>query len=131
MTSSKSTKKKKNKGGGAGSQQFLLWHGEKIAVGVVIVLALWIAGQGFQFLGKPFTWTPDELETFAKNAKTEILKERKAIDEEGVGEANYATLAEQIKEPVKYGLYQAGTWWNPGRNFYQPPSTPPASQPGG
>ena len=111
MTASKDTKKKRGSGGGA--QQFLVWHGEKIAVAAVIVVALWFSMKGMDYAGQTVSWRPSDLEENANEAEQTIrASERKAKDEEIIP-FDYAEYAEQIERPISADPYRAGAVWNP------------------
>jgi len=109
----KSTKKKKiggNSGGGA--QQFLIWHGEKIVVGIVVVVALWFAMQGLGY--QTLTWQPSALEEDATAAETAIRNStRDAVDEE-IERFDFAEFATQIRDPIPTQPYRipASALWN-------------------
>jgi hypothetical protein len=113
------TKKKKSGGGssGGGAQQFLLLHGEKIAVGIVIVVALWFAAQGI--LGyRAMDWHPNELETLATEAENSIRNSTRTAEEELAAanidlDRDHAAFAEQIKAPIPVVPYRGRALWNP------------------
>ena len=115
MKTSKNTKKKKNQGssGGGDIQQFFLWHGEKIVVAIIAVLALWFAIQGIGY--QALSWQPSELEGVADTTKREIDNSTRSPEDEGVKQFDYAAHAEQIKKPVSADPYRnpLGSAWNP------------------
>ena len=110
----KSTKKKKAGGSsGGGAQQFLIWHGEKIAVGVMVVVALWFAMQGLGY--QTLTWQPNALEEDASAADTAIKGSTRTAAEEGVefSEPNHAKFAQQIRNPIPTEPYRIpALWWD-------------------
>jgi len=111
------TKKKKSGGGsGGGAQQFLLLHGEKIAVGVVVVVALWFAAQGLGY--RSMDWQPNELETLATDAENNIRNSTRTAEEELAAanvdlDRDHAAFAEQIKAPIPANPYRGRALWNP------------------
>jgi hypothetical protein len=114
MKSSQSTKKRKIKeSSGGGAQQFLVWHGEKIVVGIVIVLALWFAMKGLGY--STVSWQPSELETIADEARRAIEGSTRSAEDEDISPFDYAAYAEQIKEPIPAEPYRnpRGAEWNP------------------
>ena len=70
------------RGGDNAIQQFLLWHGEKIIVGIIVVVALWFAlkGLGYQTL----SWQPSELERVANEAETAIRNNTRTAEDEEI-----------------------------------------------
>jgi hypothetical protein len=113
MTAAKKTKKKsKGSSSGGGAQEFLVWHGEKIAVCFVAVIALWFAMQGLGY--KSLTWQPEELEKTAGEAKTAIEASTRDAEAE-IGDfkiIDYSVYAEQIKKPINVEPYST-KGWNP------------------
>ena len=114
----KAKKKKKSGGSGNGAaQQFLLWHGEKIAVGVVVVVALWFALQGLGYQTVP--WQPSALEEYATQAETAIRNSTRTAEEEGVEFFDHADFAQQIRDRIPTDPYrnvrsdQQYILWNP------------------
>jgi hypothetical protein len=109
MKSPKKTKKKSSgHSGGGGAQQFLIWHGEKIAVGIVVVIALWFAAQG---LGRQsLSWRPEELEEVATAAEKAIKESTRSAEDEEIKLFDYAAYAEQIKEPIPAEPYRTQNW---------------------
>jgi len=119
----KSTKKKKIGGSsGGGAQQFLLWHGEKIVVGVVVVVALWFAMQGLGY--QTLSWQPSALEEDANAAETAIRNSTRDAGDEEIETFDFAELAEQIRNPIPTQPYRipASALWNPG-GFSSSPQT--------
>jgi len=113
----KSTKKKKSGGGsGGGAQQFLVWHGEKIVAGIVVVVALWFALQGLGY--QTLTWQPNALEEDASAAETAIRNSTRSAEEEAVEfpDPDHATFAQQIRDPIPTEPYRAETLWNSDRS---------------
>ncbi|MCL2710903.1 MAG: hypothetical protein FWE95_08485 [Planctomycetaceae bacterium] len=109
----KKKKKKSSGSSGGGAQQFLLLHGEKIAVGVVIVVALWFAVQGLGY--QTLTWQPSALEEDASAAETAIRNSTRTAEDEGIEFFDHAAFAEQIKAPISGTPYRnpASALWNP------------------
>jgi len=117
-----STKKKKSESSGGGAKQFLVWHGEKIIVGIVVVIALWFAIQG---LGYPtLSWQPSALEEDATAADTAIRASTRTAEDEGIElpVPDHKTFAAQIREPIRPDVY-----CNPGESLWLP-SPPTSSQ---
>lgn len=116
----KATKKKKsvvssgNSRGGA--QQFLVWHGEKIAVGIVVVVALWFAIQGLGY--QALDWKPDVIEKDATDASSAIAASTRTAKDEGVElpDPDHKIFAEQITRPVLPDPYRnpSESLWSPG-----------------
>ena len=115
MRTSKSTKKKKSQGssGGGEVQQFFLWHGEKIVLPLIAVIALWFAVQGLGY--QALLWQPSDLEGVADTAKREIDNSTRSAEDENLKNFDYAAHAEQIKKPVPGVPYRnpPGSEWNP------------------
>jgi len=118
MKSSESPKKKKKKSkkgtSGGGAKQFLVWHGEKVAVCVVALIALWFASQGMGYMGQRMGWPPSDLETAAREAREGIERStRTAADEDDLEITDYAAYAEQIKSPIPAAPYSVTAPWKP------------------
>jgi len=107
----KSAKEKKSKGSGGGAQQFLVWHGEKIVVGIVAVVALWFAMQGLGY--QTLSWQPNALEEDASAAETAIKASTRSAEDEGIEFFDHAKFAEQIKAPISAEPYRNSALWNP------------------
>jgi len=103
---------KTNKSGVGGVQQFLIWHGEKIAVGIVVVVALWFAMQGLGY--QALTWQPSDLERDAEATQTAIRDSTRTAEDEDVAfpDPDHATFAQQIRNPIPTEPYRTGTLWN-------------------
>lgn len=107
----KSTKKKKSGGGsGGGAQQFLVWHGEKIAVGLVVVVALWFAVQGLGY--QKLSWPSDALEKESAAAEAAIKESTRTAKDEGIEFFDHAKFADQIKAPISVAPYRGTAVWN-------------------
>ena len=119
---SKSTGKKSpvSRGGANEFQQFFLWHGEKILVGIFVVVALLFAlkGLGYQTL----SWQPDALKDISTAAEEAIRKNTWAAENEGVEIFDYATYAEQMKEPTPAKPYRSESAWLPPLGSSRPSS---------
>jgi len=124
---SKSTKKKSkvSSGGDNAVQQFLLWHSEKIVVGIVVVVALWFAmkGLGYQTL----SWQPSELERVAGEAETAIRNNVRTAENEEIQIFDYAEFAKQIRVPVSSAPYRSESAWLPALGSTRP-SAPSAQE---
>jgi len=109
----KKKKKQISSGSGGGAQQFLVLHGEKIAVGVVIVVALWFAVQGLGY--QTLTWQPSALEEDASAAETAIRNSTRTAEDEGIEFFDHAEFAKQITERIPTGPYRnpVSALWNP------------------
>jgi len=112
---SKGIKKKKGEGSGGGAQQFLLWHGEKIVVGIVAVVALWFALQGLGYQTLP--WQPNALEEDATAAEAAIRNSQRSAEEELKGTdiqiVDFAERATQIRSPIPTPPYRNLAIWHP------------------
>ena len=101
--------------GGGGAQQFLVWHGEKIAVALVVLIALFIAFQGLGYLGStPLAWQPEDLEKTAGEADAAIRASVRDAKEEGIVFFDHARFAEQIRRPIRVEPYRTSEHqWRP------------------
>ena len=113
----KSKKKKSSSGSGGGAQQFLVLHGEKIAVGFVVAVALWFAVQGLGY--QTLSWQPGALEEDANAAETAIRNSTRTAEDEGIEFFDHAAFAEQIKAPISGTPYR-----NPGTALWNPAPVP-------
>ena len=118
MKTPKNTKKRKNKGSNdGGAKQFLVWHGEKVAVAIIAVFALWFAVQGMGYMGQRVSWPPGDLETVAREARETIEKSTRTAEDEFKDKdlklTDYAAYAEQIKEPISAAPYGNKAPWKP------------------
>ena len=107
----KAKKKSKESSGGGGAQQFLIWHGEKIVVALVAVVALWFATQGLGY--QTLKWQPEELEKASGEAKTAIEASTWSAEQEFKGEikiTNFEEFAQQIKQPIPASPYSTKNW---------------------
>ena len=93
---SKSTGNKSQVSSGGAFQQFVLWHGEKIVVGIVVVVALWFALKGFGY--QTLSWQPSALEEVSAAAEKAIKENTWMAENEGIQIFDYATYAGQMKE---------------------------------
>jgi hypothetical protein len=121
MAASKGKKKSASSSGG-GAQQFLVQHGEKIVVGVIVVVALWFALQGLGHQG--LSWQPDELVQLATGAEGAIKDSTRSAEDEGISSRDYAAYAEQIKDPIPVEPYRVVSLWLPP---LKPAVLPPAA----
>jgi len=125
---SKSTKKKKSGGGDGGAQQFLVWHGEKVVVGIVVVVALWFAMQGLGY--QTLSWQPNALEEDANAAETAIRNSTRAAEDEEIEIFDFKEFAAQIRNPIPAEPYRFIALWDPtGSPFPQIPPRVSASAP--
>ena len=116
------SKNKKNARGNSFGEmkQFFIWHGEKILVCVVIVLALWVALKGLDY--KPLSWQPSELETNADGAKRTIESSTFTSGDVGTKQPSYySALAEQIRLPISAEHYRNVSQWHPPFGTSPPP----------
>ena len=122
---SKSSKKKANVGNSAsGAQNFIVWHGEKIVVGIVVVVALWFALQGLGY--HALSWQPSELEKASTDAENGIRNSTRGAADEEIEIFDYAAYAEQIKEPISAAPYRTESSWSPViHNFSRPSAVSP------
>ena len=107
--------KKQKSGSGGGAKQFLIWHGEKIVVGIMAAIALWFAVQG---LGYPtLSWQPNALEEDATAAEAAIRASTRGAEEEGIELPNpdHKTFAAQIRDPIRPDVYR-----NPNESLWHP-----------
>lgn len=109
MASKKTKKKSVGKSGGGAFQEFFIWHGEKIVVGIVAVVALWFALQGLGY--QTLSWQPSELEKIAGEAETAVRNNTRTAEDEEIQIFDYATYAEQIKSPIPAEPYQGKSQW--------------------
>ena len=108
----KKTKKKSlGKNDGGAFQEFFVWHGEKIVVGIVVVVALWFALQGLGY--QTLSWQPGDLEKIASEAETAVRNNTRTAADEEIEVFDYATYAEQIKSPLLAEPYQSKSQWIP------------------
>jgi len=111
---SKAKKSKKRSGNSGGVQQFLVWHGEKFVVAVVVVIALGFAWKG---LGYPaLSWKPEQLEEASTAAQKAIRESTRTAEDEKVEVFDYTKYAEQIKSPISAEPYRTESRWNTGFN---------------
>lgn len=104
-------RKQDERGGVAAVRRFLIRHGEKCAAGVLIATAIGLALQAaLQY--QPLPWQPDELETLADNTENTIKNSERSIADENIKLFDYATYAEQIKEPILSEPYRNDVEWN-------------------
>ena len=123
MKSSKEIKKKSKGGGGNSFQELFVWHGEKVVVGIIVVVAVVIALQGLGYQTLP--WQPNTLEEASRTAEEGIRNNTRTAEEEGVAIFDYAEFAEQIKEPIPADPYRTTTPWYPALSVpARPPATP-------
>lgn len=99
---------------GGGAQQFLVWHGEKIVVGIIAVVALWFAMQGLGY--QTLSWQPNELEDVAGRAEQGIRASTRSAEDEEIAFFDYEAYAEQIREPLSATHYRTNSVWNPVLN---------------
>ncbi|MDR2170381.1 MAG: hypothetical protein LBP59_09585 [Planctomycetaceae bacterium] len=93
-------------------KQFLILHGEKIAVGLLVLTAVF-----FIYLGltsyKSLAWQPGDLDNSSKQSRNFIDSNTRTALEEGITVFQYDKYAEWIKFGVKSELYQTPTVWLP------------------
>ena len=124
MKSTKSTPKTLNTRKGSDTfQQFFIWHGEKIVVGIIGVVALWFALQGLGF--QTLSWRSDVLIDASSVAEKSIRESTRSAADEGINVFDYETHAEQIKKPVAPEPYRIIAAWLPP---FSGTSQPPPSQ---
>jgi len=111
--------KPEKKGGVAAVLRFFVRHGEKIAVCIVVVAAVWIALQARNF--QPLSWRPNELVELADENENTIKNNVPALAEEKITLFDYATYAEQITTQIPLDPYRSDAEWNP---VIQPSSVP-------
>ena len=111
MASKKTKKKSLGKNDGSAFQQFFIWHGEKIIVGIVVVVALWLALQGLGY--QTLSWQPSDLEKAAGDAETAVRNNTRTAADEEIQIFDYATYAEQIKSPILAEPYKSESQWLP------------------
>lgn len=86
-------------------------HGEKVAVAVVVGIAVWIALQGLKY--SPLTWHPETLVELAETTENTIRNNEHTIADEALEIFDYAAYAEQIKENILIEPYRSATAWKP------------------
>lgn len=94
-------------------KEFLVQHGEKVALAIVIPVALFLMSLGFTYA--PPTWTPTDLEQVATRAEDHITKIERTAADEGVTIFDYDRLAQLIKLEggIRTQPYQTKTFWRP------------------
>ncbi|MGL4941910.1 MAG: hypothetical protein ACRC46_01820 [Thermoguttaceae bacterium] len=94
-------------------KEFLIQHGEKVAIGVVIPIAIFLMSLGFAY--SPPTWGPKDLEQVASKADTHITNIERSASDEGVATFEYDRLAQLIKLEggIRQQPYQTKTLWRP------------------
>jgi hypothetical protein len=119
---------KKNKGFSIEeAKQFLLWHGEKVVVGIIAVVAVWLALSGMGKLGlRPFAWRPSDLTSQASSIRGDIESSQYVVPEEKMKIIDYAILADQIKKPINELPYRNVSHWEPP--YGAAPRIPPPGQ---
>ena len=121
MKSTSTGKKSQVSSGGAGTfQQFVLWHGEKILVGIVIVVALWFALKGFGY--QTLSWQPSALEEASTTAERAIRENTWKAENEGVQIFDYEAYAKQIRESTPATPYRSESPWLPALGSSRPSS---------
>ena len=113
-------------GGDNAIQQFLLWHGEKIIVGIVVVVALVFAWTGL-FGYQTLSWQPSELERVANEAETAIRNNTRTAEDEDIQIFDYMTFASHIRVPILAIPYRSESAWMPTLISARPPA-PPAQE---
>ena len=99
----------KDVGGSAPSVlRFFVRHGEKVASGALVVMAVWIALQVENH--QRLSWKSDELENLADNTAEIILKNEIATEMEVF---DFAEYAEQNRMMIPSVPYHSDTAWNP------------------
>ena len=117
---SKSTGNKSQVSSGGAFQQFVLWHGEKIVVGIVVVVALWFALKGFGY--QTLSWQPSALEEVSAAAEKAIKENTWMAENEGIQIFDYATYAGQMKETTPALPYRSESAWLPALGSSRPSS---------
>ena len=97
--------------GGKPVRRFLVRHGEKIAAGIVIVVAVWLALQVKNY--QPLSWQPGELEDVADSTEIIIINNEFTIENNGIDVFDYATYAEQITAIIPPEPYRSDIVWHP------------------
>lgn len=105
----KSTKKKKFDPGQIKS--FFILHGEKVALVLFALIAIYVAYQGTRY--KPLSWQPEALRQAAQSADNHIQTNQRKAADEGVTIFTYDTYADWIKVGVKANLYKTNIQWMP------------------
>ena len=108
---STSNKSQVSSGGTNTIQQFVLWHGEKVIVGIVVVVALWFALKGFGYQTLP--WQPSTLEDVSTTAERAIKENTWKAENEGIQIFDYEAYAKQIKESTPAAPYRSESPWLP------------------
>jgi hypothetical protein len=103
--------KQEKKGGVAAVLRFFVRHGEKIAAGVLVGVAVWIALQAQNF--QPLPWKPNELVELADDIDNTIKNNASVAMEEKITLFDYATYAEQIKTQISPEPYRSTAEWKP------------------
>jgi len=111
MSKRRGIRPERNKDVGSGAPpvlRFFVRHGEKIAAGAFVAVAIWLAMQIQNY--QPLHWKPNELKTLADNTEEIILNNEIDVELAIFGFTEYAA---QQKEPVSLTLYRTEAVWRP------------------
>ncbi|MDR1480032.1 MAG: hypothetical protein LBJ00_13940 [Planctomycetaceae bacterium] len=93
-------------------KQFLILHGEKLVVGLLVLVAFF-----FIYLGvtsyKPLSWQPAKLDTVSQDTRNFIDANTRTATDEAIAVFHYDKYAEWIKFGVQLKLYETPTVWLP------------------
>jgi len=103
--------KQEKKGAVAAVLRFLVRHGEKIIVSIVLVTAAGIAFKAENF--KPLSWRPHELVELTNDTENTIKNNGIEIAKDTVNIFDYATFAEQIRTRIPSEPYRSDAEWKP------------------
>ncbi|MDR1483816.1 MAG: hypothetical protein LBT09_03235 [Planctomycetaceae bacterium] len=93
-------------------KQFFILHGEKFAVGLLVLFAIFFIYVGVTSY-KSLSWQPVDLDEKSKGSRTFIDTNTRTATDESVVVFQYDKYAEWIKYGVKLNLYETPTVWLP------------------
>jgi len=98
-------------------RRFLVRHGEKIAAGLFVIVAVGLALQVRNY--QPLSWQPKELEELTDMTETIIADNEQTAELEAITVFDYAAFANQMREKIPAEPYRCDTAWSPV--LYPPP----------
>ncbi|MDR0392578.1 MAG: hypothetical protein LBH59_11760 [Planctomycetaceae bacterium] len=93
-------------------KQFLILHGEKFVVGLLVLFAIFFIYAGISSF-TPLAWQPADLDKISQTSRTFIDANTRTATDEGITVFQYDKYAEWIKYGVKLSLYETNTVWLP------------------
>ena len=98
-------------GGVALALRFLVWHGEKVLVGIVIATAAWIALRAWEH--QPLAWQAADMERLAEEIEETIRNSPPDLIDGDITKFDYAAYAEQIRINIPSEPYRTDAVWRP------------------